>query len=73
MCQSCVGIDKRVERHLELLRATTDRAERIECSCIKTRNGRQPQLAGPSGSFAILRAIRRASSRVRPASSAIAA
>jgi hypothetical protein len=27
MCQSCVGIDKRVERHLELLRATTDPAE----------------------------------------------
>jgi hypothetical protein len=37
---------------------------RIECSCIKTRNGRPPQLAGPSGSFAILRAMRRASSLV---------
>jgi hypothetical protein len=27
MCQSCVGIDKRVERHRELLRSTTDPAE----------------------------------------------
>jgi hypothetical protein len=27
MCQSCVEIDKRVERHLELLRSTTDPAE----------------------------------------------
>ena len=27
MCQSCVEIDKRVERHQELLRSTTDPAE----------------------------------------------
>jgi hypothetical protein len=27
MCQSCVEIDKRVERHLELLRSTTDPTE----------------------------------------------
>jgi hypothetical protein len=27
MCQSCVEIDKRVERHRELLRSTTDPAE----------------------------------------------
>jgi len=27
MCQSCVEIDNRVERHLELLRSTTDPAE----------------------------------------------
>jgi hypothetical protein len=27
MCQSCVEIDKRVERHKELLRSTTDPAE----------------------------------------------
>jgi len=27
MCQSCLEIDKRVERHLELLRSTTDPAE----------------------------------------------
>jgi hypothetical protein len=27
MCPSCVEIDKRVERHLELLRSTTDPAE----------------------------------------------
>jgi hypothetical protein len=27
MCQSCVDIDKRVERHRELLRSTTDAAE----------------------------------------------
>ena len=27
MCQSCVEIDKRVERHLELLRSTTDPVE----------------------------------------------
>jgi len=27
MCQSCVEIDKRVERYRELLRATTDPAE----------------------------------------------
>jgi hypothetical protein len=27
MCQSCVEIDKRVERHRELLRSTTDAAE----------------------------------------------
>ena len=27
MCQSCVEIDKRVERHLDELRSTTDPAE----------------------------------------------
>jgi hypothetical protein len=27
MCQSCVEIDKQVERHRELLRSTTDPAE----------------------------------------------
>jgi len=27
MCQSCVDIDKRVERYRELLRSTTDPAE----------------------------------------------
>jgi hypothetical protein len=27
MCQSCVEIDKRVERHRQLLRLTTDAAE----------------------------------------------
>jgi hypothetical protein len=27
MCQSCVEIDKRVERHLDELRSTTDQAE----------------------------------------------
>jgi hypothetical protein len=27
MCQSCVDINKRVERHRELLRATTDPTE----------------------------------------------
>jgi hypothetical protein len=27
MCQSCVDIDKRVERYRELLRSTTDSAE----------------------------------------------
>jgi hypothetical protein len=27
MCQSCVEIDKRVKRHRELLRSTTDPAE----------------------------------------------
>jgi hypothetical protein len=27
MCQSCLEIDKRVERHRELLRSTTDPAE----------------------------------------------
>ena len=27
MCQSCVEIDERVERHRELLRSTTDPAE----------------------------------------------
>jgi hypothetical protein len=27
MCQSCVEIDKRVERHRELLRSTTDAVE----------------------------------------------
>jgi hypothetical protein len=27
MCQSCVEIDKRIERYRELLRSTTDRAE----------------------------------------------
>jgi hypothetical protein len=27
MCQSCVEIDKRVERHRQLLRSTTDAAE----------------------------------------------
>jgi K+/H+ antiporter YhaU regulatory subunit KhtT len=27
MCQSCVEIDKRIERHRELLRLTTDPAE----------------------------------------------
>jgi hypothetical protein len=27
MCQSCAEIDKRVGRHLELLRSTTDPAE----------------------------------------------
>ena len=27
MCQSCVDIDKRVDRHRELLRSTTDPAE----------------------------------------------
>jgi hypothetical protein len=27
MCQSCVDINKRVERHRELLRSTTDPAE----------------------------------------------
>jgi hypothetical protein len=27
MCQSCVDIDKRVERHRELLRSTTDPLE----------------------------------------------
>jgi hypothetical protein len=27
MCQSCVDIDKRVGRHLELLRATSDPTE----------------------------------------------
>jgi hypothetical protein len=57
MCQSCVEIDKRVERHCELSRSTTDtaeiervnrlisklRADRV--GCIKTRSGRPPQLA----------------------------
>jgi hypothetical protein len=27
MCQSCIEIDKRVERHRQLLRSTTDAAE----------------------------------------------
>jgi hypothetical protein len=27
MCQSCVEIDKRVERYIELLRSTTDPSE----------------------------------------------
>jgi len=27
MCQSCIEIDKRIERHRDLLRSTTDPAE----------------------------------------------
>jgi hypothetical protein len=27
MCQSCIDVNKRVERHRELLRSTTDPAE----------------------------------------------
>jgi hypothetical protein len=58
MCQSCIDIDKRVERHRELFRSTTDTAEieRInrlvanlfgdECGCIKARKSKAASVGG---------------------------
>ena len=77
MCQSCVEIDKRVERIRELLRSTANPAEierinrliasfiRIECGCIKpgTVGNRGIYYITPSDD-AVIAAARNHSTRV---------